>query len=152
MDHLKKWTQALGKYRWAVLILLIGVVLMLIPSGSTLKQTQQMQESEPTADDMEQRLTDILSKVHGVGKVQVMLTLEAGETTVYRMDEDGTVIVTDQDRAQSGLVERVEAQKYRGAVVVCQGADSPSVRLNIVQAVAGVTGLSSDRIVVMKMK
>lgn len=152
MDHLKKWTQALGKYRWAVLILLIGVVLMLIPSGSTLKQTQQMQESEPTADDMEQRLTEILSKVHGVGKVQVMLTLEAGETTVYRMDEDGTVIVTDQDRAQSGLVERVEAQKYRGAVVVCQGADSPSVRLNIVQAVAGVTGLSSDRIVVMKMK
>lgn len=152
MDHLKKWTQALGKYRWAVLILLIGVVLMLIPSGSTLKQTQQMQESEQTADDMEQRLTDILSKVHGVGKVQVMLTLEAGETTVYRMDEDGTVIVTDQNRAQSGLVERVEAQKYRGAVVVCQGADSPSVRLNIVQAVAGVTGLSSDRIVVMKMK
>ena len=39
-----------------------------------------------------------------------------------------------------------------GAVIVCQGADDPEVRLNVTNAVAAYTGLGSDKITVMKMK
>lgn len=39
-----------------------------------------------------------------------------------------------------------------GAVVVCQGADQPSVRLDVTNAVAAYTGLGSDQISVIKMK
>ena len=39
-----------------------------------------------------------------------------------------------------------------GAVVVCQGADLPSVRLDVTNAVAAYTGLGSDKISVIKMK
>jgi hypothetical protein len=39
-----------------------------------------------------------------------------------------------------------------GAVIVCQGADKPVVRLAIVEAVADATGLSTDTITVLKMK
>jgi hypothetical protein len=39
-----------------------------------------------------------------------------------------------------------------GAIVVCQGADSPSVKLAITQAVAKITGLGTDEICVLKMK
>jgi len=39
-----------------------------------------------------------------------------------------------------------------GAVIVCQGADDPQVRLSIVDAVSKVTGLGSDKISVLKMK
>ena len=39
-----------------------------------------------------------------------------------------------------------------GAVVVCQGADQPSVRLDVTNAVAAYTGLGSDKISVIKMK
>ena len=42
--------------------------------------------------------------------------------------------------------------QYRGALIVCAGADSPQVRLDLVNAVAGLTGLSTDRITVVKMK
>ena len=38
-----------------------------------------------------------------------------------------------------------------GAAVVCQGADSPTVRLDVTQAMRCYTGLSSDRIVIFKM-
>ena len=41
---------------------------------------------------------------------------------------------------------------YKGAVVVCEGADHASVKLNIVQAVSSLTGLGSDKITVLKMK
>ena len=39
-----------------------------------------------------------------------------------------------------------------GAVVVCQGADLPSVCLDVTNAVAAYTGLGSDKISVIKMK
>ena len=85
-----------------------------------------------------------------------MLTVEEGETTVYQYDETAsgktTVIITDEERAESGLVQQVIPQKYRGAIVVCQGADSASVRLSVIEAVAKVTGLGTDRISVLKMK
>jgi stage III sporulation protein AG len=39
-----------------------------------------------------------------------------------------------------------------GAIVLCQGADVPSVRLAIVDAVSKVTGLVANQISVLKMK
>ena len=41
---------------------------------------------------------------------------------------------------------------YLGAVIVCQGGDSPTVKLAIVEAVSNATGLSADKITVLKMK
>lgn len=44
------------------------------------------------------------------------------------------------------------APTYQGAIVVCQGADDPGVKLALVQAVASVTGLGTDQITVVKMR
>ena len=38
-----------------------------------------------------------------------------------------------------------------GAAVVCQGADSAGVRLNITRALMSYTGLSADKIAIFKM-
>ena len=95
--------------------------------------------------------------------VQVLLTESAGEMTVYQTDRDegggsdgalraDTVIITDSNRAQSGLVQQILPPKYQGAIIVCQGGDSPAVRLAIVEAVCKVTGLGADRVSVLKMK
>lgn len=153
MEILKKITAWLVKYKYAALILVLGLMLMLLPTGSKATQEQlQPTETEPQADICQQ-LTEILQQVEGVGQVKVMVTVAVGETTVYRYDEDGdTVILTDADRAESGLIEQVVSPVYQGAVIVCQGADSALVRLNVIEAVSKVTGLSTDRISVLKMK
>ena len=39
----------------------------------------------------------------------------------------------------------------KGAAVVCQGADSVSVRLNVTEAMRCYTGVGADRIVIFKM-
>jgi len=95
--------------------------------------------------------------------VSVMLTLRTGTSTVYQTDDaqtkgdsgtakQDTVIVTNADRAQTGLVQHILYPEYRGAIIVCQGADDVQVRLNIMEAVARITGLGMDKISVLKMK
>lgn len=157
MDILRRVTEFVSKYRYAVLVLVIGLILMLLPAGTQRVQDPENVETTPEqGQDIAQELTQILSMIRGVGKVQVMLTVEEGESTVYQFDEStsstNTVIITDGDRAESGLVQQVLPPKYRGAIVVCQGADSAAVRLSVIEAVAKVTGLSSDRISVLIMK
>ena len=153
------------KNRAVALVVLVGVLLMLLPTGKTEAQQPQQQEtvSEPR-ESLETRLEQILSQVSGAGNVRVLLTQERGETSVYQLDRqevtDGdrreirqdTITVTGSDRQQEGLLTQVEAPRYRGAVIVCQGGDNPTVRLSVVEAVSGATGLPSNRITVLKMK
>ena len=118
----------------------------------------------PAPESVSDRLEEILAQIQGVGKVRVMLTESAGAQTVYQTDRDEertdtstsvrveTVIVSDQNRVQNGLVKSVTPPTYLGAIVVCQGGDQPSVRLAVSQAVSNVTGLGIDRITVLKMK
>lgn len=164
LENGNKLLSFLKRHRYALIIVIVGIVLMLIPSGSeTQTQTQTVQEQSPTYTDLTQQLSAILSQVEGAGRVEVMLTVATGETTVYQYDIDvtngetgstrqETVIITDSARGQSGLTQRIDPPRYQGAVIVCEGADSASVRLSIVEAVSKLTGLGTDRISVLKMK
>ncbi len=143
------------KYRYALLILLLGLALMLLPELGK----EEAAEATPQAleaSDQTGELEKLLTQIQGVGKVSILLTMDTGQQTVYQSNVDGdrmdTVLVTDDSRAEQGLVQWVEYPKYRGAVVVCQGADDPNVRLAVVEAVCDATGLSSNKVTVVKMK
>lgn len=154
-DKTVKW---MGKYKYLLLVLLIGMGLMLIPSGNEKKEGIAVQEQQAVQEEnMKDELEQILSNIHGAGRVQVMLTLQSGSQTIYQTDQPAadrteTVIITDADRAQNGLVQKVIRPTYRGAIVLCQGADSASVCLSVKEAVSKVTGLDSSQISVLKMK
>ena len=151
--------EKLKQYRYGILILLLGIGLMLLPSGGRDMQGDPEIRQE-AAMSISESLEQILGQIEGVGKVKVMLTQSAGEITIYQEDTDhsadtvreDTVLVTGESRQEMGLVRQVIPPKYQGAVVVCQGGDRAAVRLAIVDAVAAVTGLTSDRITVLKMK
>ena len=148
------------RYWYVLLVLLIGLGLMALPTEEQDRVTSVSQpETQPQI--LQQELEQILSQIRGAGKVKVLLTELTGSQTVYQTDQDQrgedssnikTVIITDKDRNQNGLVHRVDPPVYLGAVIVCQGGDSAAVKLAIVEAVASVTGLSTDRITVLKMK
>lgn len=157
MDFLKRLTELVSKYRYAVLVLVLGLILMLLPtSGKDGSEQNTVQQAEEQSQNVALELSQILSQIEGVGEVEVMLTVETGAQTVYQYDESSgktdTVIVTDENRAESGLIRQIHSETYRGAIVVCQGADSAAVRLRVIEAVSMVTGLRSDQISVLKMK
>lgn len=143
----------LGKYRYLLLVLLAGLALMLLPTAQLTQPEPQTQQPQPE-DDMETRLERILSRIQGAGEVAVMLTESGGEEVLYQTDGEGadTVLITDADRNQQGLVRTRQPPTYRGAIVVCTGADSAAVRLAVVEAVSNVTGLGTDKITVLKME
>ena len=161
MDRIMQWIK---QYRYVVLILLIGMVLMLLPEGNKEEAQLPDQVTAPAESSTEERLSQILRRVEGAGNVEVLLTIASGEKILYECDEDlstgengGTerrevVVVTDEGRNEHGLVQQVNPPTYQGAVIVCQGADSPAVRLAIVEAVCDATGLTADKITVLKMK
>lgn len=166
MDRVKVYSRLaefIKQYRYAVIVVLVGVILMCLPTGKGNDSEDPQSDVQPEAADnvsLEASLAAILSQIKGAGKVEVLLTEARGSETVYQSDSStgegstrlDTVTVTDKDRAQNGLVRQVNPPSYLGAIVVCQGADSPSVRLAIVEAVSSVTGLGTDHITVLKMK
>ena len=162
-EKLQNWIK---KYKYAVLVLIIGLALMLMPNNQSRQQKTDAVLPTTTRPQTltEDSLAQILQSVEGAGKVKVLLSVGAGEETVYQADTEvssssgnqeetlKTVIITDSQKSESGLIRQINPVVYKGAIVVCQGADSPTVRLAVTQAVAKVTGLGSDSICVLKMQ
>lgn len=160
-----KWMDYIKKYRYVALVLLAGLVLMALPEGEDAQEnTMQAKEETVCQENLEDALSQILSQIEGAGKVKVLLTEAAGEEILYQTDQDisqsdqgrddrrETVLVTDTQRSQEGLIRQVNPPQYQGAIVLCQGAGSPAVKLSIAEAVSDATGLTFDRITVLKMK
>ncbi len=156
-----KLLEGIKKYRYALLILFLGLVLLLIPGTKKETPLEEPKAQETVATpNLAEQLEQILSKIEGAGQVSVMLSVKNGEQILFQEDKDSggdsirqdTVIVTGADREQSGLVQQVNPPTYLGAIVVCKGADRAQVRLAIVEAVSRVTGLGADQISVLKMK
>ncbi len=161
-----KLNELINKYKYAIIVLVIGLALLLMP-GKQAKQ-EKTDRIVPTATGQknlaEDSLVQILQSVEGAGKVKVLLSIGAGEETVFQTDMEvsstgdsddqtvKTVIITDSQRSESGLIRQINPAAYKGAIVVCQGADSPAVRLAVTQAVSKITGLGTDSICVLKMQ
>lgn len=169
MDWLKTKTGIVSlfhKYKYVALVVLAGIVLMLIPSGkkNEATPTQATQNLQAEEISLETRLQSLLSNIKGAGRVEVMLTERVGEEIIYQINANtstndngnqqrtDTVLITDTNRNQSGLISQIRPPVYLGAVILCQGADDPVVKLAIVDAVSKATGLNSDKISVIKMK
>ena len=154
----------LRPYKWSALVLLLGVGLMLLPSGKKEPTPQETPVSEEDPTDLEEELTAILSEIEGVGTVHVMLSKEQGSVYIYQTNEvsnssedrseirSDTVLVSNDSGGEAPVPVNTIYPTYKGALVVCQGADRPSVKLAVIDAVSNLTGLRSDCISVIKMK
>lgn len=154
--------ECLKKYRIVILAVMSGLLLMWVPGKEN--QPVSVKQEAVQQKTMEASLKDILSLVHGAGKVEVLLTEKKGAETLYQTDMDAsraehseqrqsqTVMVQNSTREEEGLVRQINPPVLQGALVVCQGGDDPKVKLAIVEAVTRVTGLPSSCVSVLKMK
>lgn len=155
--------ESFKKYKYILVVILAGIFLMALPEKK--EETPKLSQTpEETQQSLQDSLSEILSRMEGAGRVQVLLTEAAGSKTLYQTDEDRstgetttdrrkkTVLVTNSAREETGLIRQINPPTYQGAVVLCQGGEDPKIRLAIVNAVANATGLSTDKITVLKMK
>lgn len=148
------------KYRLMVLVVAVGVALMLLP---THKKSQTVQTDAATRgtyslEETEKRMETLLSRIDGVGRLSLMLTVQSGSELELAEDTDTdegsrrseTVTLGRGSGTQDVIVKRERYPSYQGAVVVCEGAGSSAVRLALTEAVSALTGLPADKISIVK--
>ena len=167
--NIKSLGEKLGKFKYPLLILLLGAALLLWPSKKEAKaekpESQQMEITAAPDESIEEQMESILSCIEGAGEVRVLLSRKTGDETLYLTDTsvsenaDGAksrsetaVRVSVSGGGEAPVATQTVYGQYQGALVVCEGADRAAVRLELVNAVASLTGLSADRVTVIKMK
>jgi stage III sporulation protein AG len=177
----KTWRYYLDRYKYLALVVLAGVALLMLPSGSpesatgpplTAEHLAREAPSAFSAEAAEKRIQEALGQIAGVGRVRVLLTVAGSPAVVYAENErsrirgswaDGlaTSQETDTERqvvmsSSSGVTAPVtESLRYPdfvGALVICDGAGDPSVKLRVAEAVSRLTGLTFDKIAIAPMK
>ena len=164
----QKALQGIKKYKYVLLTALLGVLLLLLPqnekaadSGSATPSAAENFDREALQNEME----DILSSLDGVGKLSLMLTVEGGG---YELAQDETAslkargeevdeqtrktetVVLGSGTSAEVVVTHSRYPRFVGALIVCEGGDRADVQLKVTQAVSALTGLSSERISVVK--
>lgn len=160
-DRAGALTAALGKYKYAALVALVGLVLLLWPGGE--EKTAPAAAAEAPADPfaaeaLEEKLSAALSRIEGAGEVTVVLTLDTTAGQVLAREETETegsgrsesksevVLASKGSGTQEPVSLRQEGPTYRGALVISPGGGDPEVRLALTRAVSALTGLGADKI------
>ena len=164
-----KVLDALRQYKYVVLTAALGIFLLLLPSS---EEKAADTGTVPTVAErfdraaLQSEMEDILSSLDGVGRLSLMLTVDGGSEYELAQDEtdarkfSGTesgeqsrsseTVVLGSGSGAEVVVTRSRYPRFLGALVVCEGGDRADVQLKVTQAVAALTGLSSDRITVVK--
>lgn len=157
---------ALDKYKYVLITCLVGMALVCFPSMGGEQTPADTPENADVAA-LEEKLESILAEMSGVGRVKVVLTAKSSSQAVYAFNENKKISDSENGRSadqsaslvsvgssgsQQPVKIRVDEPEYRGAFIVCDGGDSSKVRLEVTRAVSSLTGVSSDNIVISKMK
>ncbi|MCL2399241.1 MAG: hypothetical protein FWC91_05800 [Defluviitaleaceae bacterium] len=177
------------------LMLLLGVLLMLLSGPFFRRQSHQenaviAEGSDnapllPTAPQttytyeriLEIRLEEALSLVEGVGQVRVLVTFATGRETVFAVDRNTSVSVTQEQDAQGGtryqsnqqnqdntliITDRTGVDRpivvtetppiIGGVVIIAEGGDDILVRDALIRATSTLLGIEIHRVQVMRMK
>lgn len=181
------------------ILLVLGIVLVFLccnPQVDEGKKTQTKKSMQAKADTLsdnpiyadtkdenseyieklENKLKSKLSKVNGIGEVEVMITLQESKELVTLKDnpytkentnekdsqggtrqnekvtrEDTTILSGDGNGETAPYIIKEIQPKIEGVLVIAQGVGDPSVSLNVVEAVEALFDLPVHKIKVVEM-
>ena len=146
----------------------------LAESQNTLSGTSDIQNSN-TQNELETKLEKILSKIQGVGEVQVCINYQESAEVVAMYNENSKTSSTEETDTSGGtrkieetdtqkdiiykedngektpITKKVVQPKIEGAIITAKGANNAETKTNIIQAVEAVTGLATHKIQVFEM-
>ena len=168
-NRVREFVKKSGSLGLIAVIVILGVILLLLPSGDSRSAETKPPEITPeiqsdTVEELERRIAKALGELEGAGKVTVVLSLQSDGEIFLATDKDEKTVNENRERSEEAVIvnsgssvqEPVVVKhgypEYRGALIVAEGADNPAVKLAVTQAVMALTGLGSDRVTVVKMQ
>lgn len=188
---IKKNENSEGVSLWKFLIFLsIGVILLVFANtyitesdnkgnieSSKNSSVSTLSQNESYEEKLEKRIKSLFSQIDGVGKVDVLITLESTEEIIINKDEPlketdsqeqdsngGTRKTLDKDQESktvlvntaNGGTEPIILKKYmpmvKGILILAEGGDNPIVKQNLTKAATILLDVSAHKIQVCKMK
>ena len=172
--YAEKLIKFIQKYKYVLIVIVAGILLMQLPGiGGATENTAQIGQwggeyQTETVEQIEKKIREALRLIEGIGRAEVVLTLNSSIETLYQTDLTEGLSLTDMEEEsevavktvlfqtgsgyQSALVVKRVYPEYRGALIVCEGGDMAAIKLEVTKAVSALTGLSSDKITVAKHK
>ena len=178
-----------------LILLLFGVLLLVIAipteprkekksqaeealdGEAALKGTDQAFSENSYERKQEERLKEVLQKVEGVGRVEVMITLRSSLEKVVEKDapsrsqrveetdaQGGNRATQENEREETTVYEEGEDGKrtpyvvqeleptVEGVIVIAEGGGNAAVKQNILEAVEALFPVETHKIKIMKME
>ena len=132
----------------AVLLGIVVVSIVLIGNFST-KNVDEKVSSESYIAEMEHKIVSVIQKSDGVGKVEVAITHDATNESVYAYESGTNNILYVKGEP---VIIKTLPPKILGVVVVAEGADNPIVRMKINEAVITLLDVDENRVQVFTHK
>ena len=173
-------------WNYLIVILLLVLAYLILDNfgiGSTKKASAAKQDEKQSTNilatyELEQKneLKYIISKMQGVGNVEVMLYFESGEeqvpatenssSTSYteekdneggersnKQSNDGTSVVMRSDGSNNEpFILRTNKPQLTGVVIIAEGAEDSLIKYDIEKAVSKLYNLDLDKVYVYPMK
>ena len=165
-DKMKKITA--GRNFPKVLVFL-GIVMMLLimftdddkkeKANEISKTNSEFITSDSFVDYSENKLTEILESIEGVGKNRVMVSVSGTEEYVYAEEirktasqSENEYVIFDSGSGKNALVIKVNNPEVSGIVIVCEGGDDPKVCEQVYKVISTAFNIPTNRIYVAEMK
>lgn len=153
-----------------------AMLLLALPDACTACRNTKPAESKTQtvsaeyADELEEKLEDMISSVDGAGKTKVLITLQNSTEYLYASEDklsvntsestgtngsqsseakensENSYIIIDTDDGEKALIRTELMPSVNGVVVACEGADDPQVAERIEQVVTTALNISSKRV------
>lgn len=122
------------------------------PESAPEPESAVIMPAKDRAEELEDELEEIITKIRGVGKVSVMVTVSGTEEKEYISDISERDGASETKTVIAGSKEALlKAEKYpevRGVLVVCSGGDKPQIQEKVVNAVSTVLDIPTNKVFV----
>lgn len=183
MNFFRKIFQDKKNYYNFLIILFTGMLLLYFSKSFKVSENAPKEHLENISElnlanesyetNLEKRLENTLSKIEGVGQVDVLITLENGKEIVtkdegYKESSKTEEQATNGDKRQilsnkeekttvkigadEPLILKEISPKILGVLIVAEGGGNIEIKNNLINATKALLGVEIHKIEVLKMK
>lgn len=150
------------KFQYGIIAVLLILALVILFFGSNSKSASSKENTDLVGEyvsNLEQNLSTTLSKIEGVGEVDVVITVKSGMETVLAMETvvketiNGTETIETPILVNGKTVVLKELYpQITGVLIVAKGANNISVIKRIQNATMSLFDVNINQIEILTMK
>ena len=118
-----------------VILVVFALLLILFSAKGSDTSTQEALTLSEYKAELEKELSELCSRVDGVGKCYVTVSFLRGEQVIYKGSKPS----------------EVKPPEVLGVTVVCKGAESDLVKASLTDMMCALFGIGANRVAVLKL-